>query len=502
MRSPIIIALLTAVAAIAAPAAERPNIVWILAEDMSADFACYRDAGIATPHVDALAAAGTKFTRAFVTAPICSICRSALITGRYQTSIGAQHHRSSVAGHRITLPDGVRLVPAILKDAGYHTNNLTIEAFLKPAAAVAKSPAVKVAKTDYNFEWNETATYSGTHWTTRPPGQPFFVQVQLNGGKNRGQAPKPQWPEKVQRLLGSVTDPATVKLPAWLPDDPVIRADWAQYLDCVRVTDHEVGQVVAKLRDAGELDRTVIVFLTDHGVSHVRTKQFLYDGGTHVPMIVRGPGIAAGTVREDPVEHIDLAACALALAGIPVPDSMHGRNHLAPYSYQPRRFVFAARDRADETVDLIRSVRDTRWKYIRNGFPSRPWLQPNRYKDDKAVVQTMRQLHAEGKLSADQSLIMRDTRPQEELYDTAADPNEFRNLAADPAHASVLAEMRAALADWQTRTGDPATPESEAVYRIEVAGQHPEGGKGQANEIYQRNVETMLRWQTEKPFVK
>ena len=266
--------------------------------------------------------------------------------------------------------------------------------------------------------------------------------------------------------------------------------------------EHEVGQVVAKLRDAGELDRTVIVFLTDHGVSHIRTKQFLYDGGTHVPMVVRGPGIAAGTVREDPVEHIDLAACALALAGIPVPDSMHGRNHLAPYSYQPRRFVFAARDRADETVDLIRSVRDTRWKYIRNGFPSRPWLQPNRYKDDKAVVQTMRQLHAEGKLSADQSLIMRDTRPQEELYDTAADPNEFRNLAADPAHAAVLSEMRAALADWQARTSDPATPESEAVYRIEVAGQHPEGGKGKANEIYQRNVETMLRWQTEKPFVK
>lgn len=476
----------------------RPNVVWIVVEDMSADFSCYRDAGVQTPAVDALAAEGTRFARAYVTAPICSICRSALITGRYQTSIGAQHHRSSVPGHRIQLPAGVRLVPALMREAGYHANNLNLEAFLREGKA---GQTVKVAKTDYNFEWDEKSAYDEGHWAARAEGKPFFVQVQLNGGKNRGQAPGSAWPERVRKELGSATDPASVQLPAWLPDDPVIRADWAQYLDTVRMTDHEVGRVVARLREAGELERTVIFFMTDHGVSHVRNKQFLYDGGVHVPLVVRGPGVAAGRVRDDVVEHIDLAACTLALAGLAVPQSMHGRNILAG-GYEPRRYVFAARDRADETEDLIRSVRDRRWKYIRNGFPNRPWLQPNRYKDEKAIVQAMRRLHAEGKLTAEQSLIMAGERPVEELYDCEADPDEFRNLAKDPAHAAVLAEMRQALRDWQVRTGDPADVETEEVYRLETAAQHPEGGKNQAGEIYRRNVETMLRWRRERPLVK
>jgi arylsulfatase A-like enzyme len=476
----------------------RPNVVWIVVEDMSADFSCYRDAGVRTPAVDALAAEGTKFTRAYVTAPICSICRSALITGRYQTSIGAQHHRSSVQGHRIQLPVGVRLVPEILREAGYHTNNLTLEAFLR--GSTGEEP-VKVAKTDYNFEWNERAAYDAVHWTARGRGKPFFVQVQLNGGKYRGQAPGSAWPERVKQELGRVTDPASVKLPPWLPDDPVIRADWAQYLDTVRMTDHEVGRVVARLREAGELDRTVIFFMTDHGVSHVRNKQFLYDGGVHVPLVVRGPGIAAGEVRDDVVEHIDLAACTVVLAGLPVRGVMHGRNVLGE-GYEARRYVFAARDRADETEDLIRSVRDRRWKYIRNGFPNRPWLQPNRYKDEKAVLQAMRRLHAAGKLTAEQALIMAAERPVEELYDCETDPHEFRNLAKDPAHAAVLVEMRQALRDWQARTGDPADVETEEVYRIETTAQHPGGGKNQAGEIYRRNVETMLRWRRERPLVK
>ena len=476
----------------------RPNVVWIVVEDMSADFSCYRDAGVKTPEVDVLAAEGTRFARAYVTAPICSICRSALITGRYQTSIGAQHHRSSVPGHRIQLPAGVRLVPELMREAGYHTNNLNLEAFLREGKA---GQSVKVAKTDYNFEWDEKSAYDEGHWAARAEGKPFFVQVQLNGGKNRGQVPGPAWPERVRKELGSVTDPASVRLPAWLPDDPVIRADWAQYLDTVRMTDHEVGRVVARLREAGELDRTVIFFMTDHGVSHVRNKQFLYDGGVHVPLVVRGPGVAAGRVRDDVVEHIDLAACTLALAGLAVPGAMHGRNILAE-GYEPRRYVFAARDRADETEDLLRSVRDRRWKYIRNGFPNRPYLQPNRYKDEKAIVQAMRRLHAEGKLNAGQSLIMAAERPAEELYDCEADPDELRNLAGEPGSAAVLDGMRQALREWQVRTGDPADVETEEVYRLETSAQHPEGGKNQAGEVYRRNVETMLRWRRERPLVK
>ncbi|MEY2724391.1 MAG: hypothetical protein RLZZ458_258 [Planctomycetota bacterium] len=476
--------------------ADRPNVLWIIVEDMSADFSCYGQRDIQTPHVDALAAGGVRFSRAFVTAPICSICRSALITGRYQTSIGAQNHRSNVSGHEIRLPEGVRLVPELFREAGYHVNNLTVEAFLRSAEEVAADARVSVAKTDYNFVWDTRSAYDRDHWLARRRGQPFFVQVQLHGGKHRGQGNGREWPVRARRELGFTTPETGLRLPPWLPSDAVILEDWAQYLDTVRWTDGEVGRVVARLKEVGELERTVIFFMTDHGISHVRAKQFLYDSGTHVPLIVSGPGIGAGLVREDVVEHIDVAAASLGAAGIRQPETMLARDILAA-EYKPRRYVFAARDRADETVDLIRSVRDERWKYIWNGFPNRPYLQPNRYKDSKPILQAMRRLHAAGELTPEQSLIMSESRPTEELYDLAADPWEFRNLAGEAEHQERLVEMRAALVDWQESTGDECKPESAAVYEIEAAAAR--GGRGAEWEVYDRNVELMRKWRTERP---
>jgi arylsulfatase A-like enzyme len=471
----------------------RPNIVWILVDDMSANFSCYGEKTIRTPNVDRLAAEGTRFSRAFVTAPICSISRSALLTGCYQTSINCQNHRSGSAKFPIPLPAGMKTVPQTMKEAGYHTSNLSFDEFLRT------NDPVRIAKTDYNFAWNRPATYDTNHWATRVAGQPFFVQVQLNGGKNRGQKPGPLWPNKARATLGSVTATNDVKLPPYLPEDETIRADWAQYLDTVRYTDWEVGRIVQRLKDAGELDRTVIIFWTDHGISHVRNKQFLYDGGIHVPLVMRGPGIAKGQVRDDLVEHIDIAAVTLALAGLPRPASMQARDVFAK-DYALKEFVFAARDRADETVDRIRSVRSESFKYIRNFYPTRPYLQPNRYKDEKAIVQAMRRLHAEGKLTPAQSLIMAGTRPREELYDLKRDPHELNNLAADPAHAATLAKHRKALDDWMTRTDDRGrTPEREEVYLNYIADERPEGGRGNRNEVFSKNVELMLRWAKEKP---
>ena len=167
------------------PNADRPHIVWIIVEDMSADFGCYGQRAIETPHVDALAASGVRFTDAVVTAPVCSACRSALVTGMYQTSIGAHHHRSGRGKEKIYLPDGVRLVPALFQQAGYQTLNLTFDDFMKSDDAVTNDPSVKVAKTDYNFQWN-AQVYERTHWTRRNEGTPFFAQVQLHGGKMRG----------------------------------------------------------------------------------------------------------------------------------------------------------------------------------------------------------------------------------------------------------------------------------------------------------------------------
>lgn len=477
----------------------RPNVVWIFVEDMSPHFSCYGETTVHTPHVDALARSGIQFTRAFVTAPICSISRSALITGHYQTTLGVHNHRSSVPGHEIHLPSDVPLVPELFKANGYHVNNLTWESFLLSEDQLAKNPSVPIAKTDYNFEWDAARSYDTTHWTLRAENQPFFVQIQLHGGKFRGQSPKAAWPARVMKTLGSTTSAASVRLPSFLPDDPVIREDWAQYLDCVRFTDYQLGTIVDRLRASGVLDQTVLFFLTDHGISHVRHKQFLYDGGIHIPLIVSGVGIEAGQIREDLVEHIDLAATSLALAGIEIPTRMASQDFLSA-NYQSRTAVFAARDRADETVDWIRSVRTERHKYIRNGFPDRPALQPNAYKDSKAIVQAMRALHRDGKLNRDQALIMAESRPREELYDLAADPDELHNLAEDPAYASRLAEMRALWMDWRDRTGDVHAPESAEVYELEAGADHLEGGKGNRSPAYQANLELMRRWRTEKPF--
>jgi len=440
----------------------------MIVEDMSPHFGCYGETSVRTPNVDRLAADGVRFSNAVVTAPVCSACRSALITGMYQTSIGAHHHRSGRGQLKIQLPKNVRPVPKLFQETGYLALNLTVADFVKSDAALEKNSRVRVAKTDYNFEW-EASIYDRTHWSRRKPGQPFFSQVQLRGGKLRGHGDGTRWPAKVKQQLGSVTSHQAVKLPPYLPADPVIVEDWAQYLDAVRYTDWEVGQILQRLEQAGDLENTFVFFITDHGISHVRNKQFCYDGGVHIPLIIRGPGIKANAVRTDPVEHIDLAATSLALAGIGIPVGMQSRDILAE-GYQPRKYAFSARDRCDETVDRIRSVRGQRFKYIRNFYPGRPYLQPNAYKDAKTIMKAMRRLQAAGKLNDKQAQIMADKRPAEELYDLVHDPHELHNLADDSDRQGQLKEMRLALSQWITKTGDRGqVPESAAMYDSDMA---------------------------------
>ena len=203
----------------------QPNIVWIIPDDMSANFACYGETAIKTPHVDRLAANGVKFTNAFVTAPVCSTCRSAFITGMYQTSIGAHHYRSGRGERKIRLPEHIKLVPRLFQNAGYHTS-------------ITGWPMNgKLGKTDYNFEWDQSV-YDGNDWADRKKGQPFFVQIQTPGGKLRGKDSK-GW-EKVsaaaERKLGSRTGIDAVSLPPYYPEHPDIIRDWAAYLDSVRMT--------------------------------------------------------------------------------------------------------------------------------------------------------------------------------------------------------------------------------------------------------------------------
>ncbi len=470
--------------------AAPPNILWFIVDDMSANFSCYGEKLIQTPHVDRLAREGTRFSRAFVTAPVCSPCRSALITGMYQTTIGAHHHRSGRGTEKIHLPTGVLPVPVLFQQAGYFT---CIGSGLPGARRAGKQGKADagggLGKTDYNFEW-DAKMYDANDWAGRKPGQPFFMQVQLAGGKLRGGTDDSakQLLARAEKEFGGATDPEKVTLPPYYPRDEVLLHDWAAYLDAVRFTDKHVGEVLARLEQEGILDQTLVIFMTDHGISHARGKQFLYDEGTHVPLVVRGPGIAKGKVRDDLVEHIDLAAISLAAAGQPLPPAMQARDVFAK-TYQPRDAVFAARDRCDETVERIRSVRTDRFLYIRNFHPQRPHLQPNAYKDGKDIVDMLRFLDAAGMLDPKmEKILFSPTRPPEELYEWTTDRWQVKNLAADPAHKATLETLRARLDRWMVETKDRG-PESEKMYDSDMAAY-----LGKGNPDVEKNIALMKKW--------
>lgn len=465
--------------------AERPNIVWIIVEDMSCDFGYQGQSLVNTPNVDRLAKEGVVFNNAYVTAPVCSACRSALITGMYQTAIGAHNHRSSRGTVKYTLPEQIKLIPELFQDAGYYTCNTYVN-------------FKGYGKTDYNFEFDNKAIYDAPDWSDRKPGQPFFAQVQLHGGKLRN---VPKWYEEVKVGLDDLVTPDEVTLPPYYPDDPVFRKDWAEYLNCVQYTDKEVGIVVNRLKEKNLLDNTVIFFITDHGISQARGKQFLYDEGAKIPFVVWAPKyVTPGTVRDDCIVHIDMAATSLAFAGIDIPDYMQAHPLFGP-DFKPRDYVVSARDRCDETVDRIRSVRKGNYKYIRNFYPKRPYLQPCAYKDEYAFMKRLRQLHAEGKLNEVQSLHLAQTRAEEELYDLSQDRWEVNNLADSPEHHAVLEEMRGILERWIVETDDKGRfPESEAMYdsdmKVYIDGQKKHGNVEYAEQV-EENVALMKRWQAE-----
>jgi arylsulfatase A-like enzyme len=458
-----------------------PNILWIVVEDQSDHYGPYGETLAKTPNVDRLAAEGVKFTRAFVTAPVCSAARSALVTGMYQTSINAHNHRSFRGEIKNELPREVTPVPTLLKQAGYFVTN---GRFTEPG-----SSELGVGKTDYNFSYADDL-YDGSDWAERAPGQPFFAQVQLRGGKFRDQ----QMLEPREGVHSNGIDPAAVTLPPYYPDDPVLRKDWARYLESIEHVDWEVGRLMERLKEEGVAENTVVFFFTDHGVSHARGKQFLYEEGIKIPLVARGPGVgAAGAVRDDLVAHIDIAAASLQLAGVTVPASMEARPLFGPGA-EPRDHVVSARDRCDETVEHMRSVRTERYKYIRNYLPDRPHLQPNRYKDGKAIIKAIRELHAEGKLNPDQERLFTVPRPEEELYYLESDPHELTNLAADAAHQEALEQHRRQLDEWTQATNDRGqSPEPEEVYDADMAI-YLGSRTGPQRAILERNIQTMKTW--------
>lgn len=431
--------------ALARPEKTRPNILWIIAEDLSPDMACYGNRVVATPHLDRLAAEGVRFDRAFVTCPVCSPSRSAIATGVYQTAIGAHHHRSHRDdGYR--LPGGIRVFTDYLREAGYHTSNL-IEA----------APGVRgTGKTDFNF--TAPKPFDGTDWSQRRAGQPFYAQVNFI-----------ETHRAFHRSPGPPIDPAGVPLPPYYPDHAAARVDFAMYLESLQLLDAKVGAMRKRLEQEGQLEDTIVVFFGDNGRPMPRGKEFLYDEGLRVPLIVRyperllPPGVRPGQVCRDLVSTLDITASTLAWAGAPLPAYLDGRPFLAPGAAK-RDCVFGARDRCGEAVDRIRCVRTARYKYIRNFFPEKPYTQTNTYKDSSyPTLQLMRQLQAEGKLTGPPAAFLAPSRPAEELYDLEADPHEVLNLAGSAQHRETLRGLRRRLEAWIEETKDRGAAPEESM---------------------------------------
>ena len=408
---------------------KMPNILWIIAEDLCPDLGCYGEALVKTPNIDKLAAEGARYTNAFTTSPVCSASRSAFMTGMYQTSIGCHHHRS----HRYDnyrLPEPVKVITDYFRKGGYFTSNC------------AGLNWEKRGKTDLNFKVEKP--FDGIDWRQRKEGQPFYAQVNLS-----------ETHRPFKRDAENPIDAEKVNLPPYYPDHVIARRDWADYLECIQVLDRKVGEVLKRLKDDGLADNTIVFFFGDHGRPHVRGKQFLYEGGIHIPLIIRRPRhIKHGTVVDNLVSAVDFGPTCLQLAGIEVPGHMEGRTFMGPGA-QRRKYIIAARDRCDGTVDRIRCVRTRRFKYIRNYFPNRPYTQFNLYRKHRYPVWTLLQvLYAGGKLTTEQGLFMASTRPEEELYDLPNDPYELHNLVEAAEHQASLEKLRGVLDKWIKRTGD------------------------------------------------
>ena len=298
---------------------ERPNILWIYVDDMSDWLGCYGDSIAETPHIDSLASQGVVFRRAYVPAPVCSTTRSALITGTMQTSHGLHNHRTMI---KLPLPEQLTTVPELFRAAGYVTFN--------------------EAKDDYNFQRDRTQMYSAefkrptrkqvtSHlighdlsWLKQLKGKPFFGQIQLKGGKLGGETGA-EYPAPSR---GRGDD---VIVPPQYPDNSVFRNAIARHYEQIAETDAQVGAIISALREFELLHNTAIFFFTDHGSPLPRSKQFLYEEGTRVPLVVQW---LAGTERirkrgqdrSDVVSGIDITATSLGLAGLEIPSFMEGRN--------------------------------------------------------------------------------------------------------------------------------------------------------------------------------
>jgi uncharacterized sulfatase len=445
----------------------KPNILWILAEDLSQDLNCYGNSLVKTPVLDRLAKDGTRFTNVFTTAAVCTPSRTALATGMYQTSINAYHMRYPDS-LKNPLPASVLPINELFRRNGYQTANIKD----KPGTG----------KTDWSFQ-SEYEKYDCDSWDQLDGEKPFFAVVNLRLTHR-----------PFEKDHENPIDPNLVTLPPYYPDHTVARTDWAAYLESVQLLDRQVAMVLDEIGKRGWKDNTIVIFFSDHGRPFTRAKTFLYDSGVEIPLIISCPDglgwemyLPKGSISDELISAIDLSATSLSFAGISRPENMQGRIIAGPKKDEPRAFVYGASDRIGEVYFKSRSVRSDRFKYIKNyhhGLSVNEASTAYR-KAMHPIYQLMDIMAERGQLDdIQQQLVV--PQAEEELYDIQADPYEINNLINDPAHKPELIAMQKQLAMWQKETIDYGMKNDIE----ELAAAFSEYGK-QSNENYALKAATL-----------
>ncbi len=434
-------------------ASEKPNILWITSEDNGPHLGCYGDEYATTPHLDNLAKKGMIYRNAWSNAPVCAPARTTLISGLYPPSTGAEHMRSQTR-----LPKNIKMYPQYLRAAGYYcTNN---------------------SKKDYNLAeegtvWDESSKKA--HWRGRKPGQPFFSIFNFTVSHESQLRKRPHQ---------AVHDPAKVRVPAYHPDTPEARQDWAQYYDKVSEMDTLAGKVLAELEADGLAENTIVFYYGDHGSGMPRNKRWPYNSGLHVPFIVSVPekykhlapaDYQVGGESKRLIGFIDLAPTLMSLIGEKPAEHFHGSAFMGKFQSEAPEYSYGFRGRMDERYDLVRSVRDQNFVYIRHFMPHKIYGQYIDYMFKTPTTKKWHALYQEGKLTPAQSLFWQ-RKPVEELYDLRSDRDEVNNLAKSEAHKETMQRFRKELRRFQFEIRDIGLlPEAEVHSRAKGSSPYEVG---------------------------
>lgn len=430
---------------------KRPNILLIMAEDMSARVGAFNDPVAVTPNIDALAKVGIRYPNTFTTAGVCAPSRTSQILGMHQISVGGQHMRTrdfKTSKYLAVPPSNVKAYPELLRQAGYFTYTNS--------------------KLDYQF--SEYATHSGpftiwdeesrkAHWRQGPKNKPFFGFVTLEVTHESRLFTERAAANRKRQGWSEPVKPADVVIPGFLPDTTAVRADLTQHYNNIHNMDKQVGKLIAQLKEDGLYKNTIILWTTDHGDALPRAKRELYDSGIKVPLIVVWPEslrpkqLIPTSINNNLISFVDFAPSILAMAKVMSSEYIHGKEYLAQPQLTPREYIYASKDRIDGFPFRERAVRDHKLKYIKNYMPNQPGGVHIAYRDKLKSMQSMWHELTQGNLTKQQEFWFK-PRPAEELYNVVEDPDELNNLANKPEFKTQLVKMRGALTQWQSKVAD------------------------------------------------